>query len=308
MKRRTLVPAFLVMLTMSMGAAAALLSPIPETSKNDVAELAPGIFFRHGDLKGESHCNNGFVVFEDFVVVVDANFPSGAEACLKDIRERTSHPVRFVFDTHHHGDHAYGNPIWRRHGALPVAAEKVVEEFKRFEPQRWAEQEEKRADIRALKRDGPMLPVLTYPRRMVIDDGKRRMELLHFGTAHTRGDGFAYLPKEKVLYTGDTVVNGPYNYMGDGDTGSWLDVLDALLELDVEVVAPGHGPCGDRSLIELQRRYIATLRFAVRDGIAAGKSLEELQQSVKVPAALERYVGERFQAQIAKIYEELTAR
>ena len=120
----------LPVLAVSIGAAAALLRDIPATSPNDVVKIAEGVYFRHGDL-GQGHCNNGFVVFRDFVLVIDANFPSGAEACLADVRKVTDKPVRFVLDTHHHGDHAYGNPVWVKNGAVPIAHEGVKREMAR---------------------------------------------------------------------------------------------------------------------------------------------------------------------------------
>jgi glyoxylase-like metal-dependent hydrolase (beta-lactamase superfamily II) len=182
------------------------------TEPTQVIQLAEGVYFRHGDLEGHGHCNNGFVIFKDFVLAIDGNFPSGAKACVADIRKVTDKPVRLVFDTHHHGDHAYGNPVWLENGAVPVAHENVVTEIRRYEPQRWREEAEKREDVKALGRDGPLPPIVTFPTRMVVEQDGRRVEFLHFGTAHTRGDGFAYLPKEKILFTGDAVVNGPYNY------------------------------------------------------------------------------------------------
>ncbi len=277
-------------------------------SPDEVARIGEGVFFRHGELEHKAHCNNGWVIFDDFVLVVDANFPDGAEACLADIRATTLKPVRFVFDTHHHGDHAYGNPVWSARGAVPLAHENVVREMNRYEPERWRQAARDRADVAKLDRESPMPPTLTYEKRLVLDDGTRRVELLFFGTAHTAGDGFAYLPEQKILFTGDSVVNGPHNYMGDGHTGSWLGVLDKLLALDVEIVAPGHGPCGDRGLIQLQRDYIAHLRQEVAAGIAVGRSVESLKQTVSVPERLRRYVGEFFADQIAKIHAEMTGK
>ena len=76
---------------------------------NTVKELAPGVYFHEGDLKRKGHCNNGWVIFDDYVLVLDANFPSGAQEIIPKIKAQTSKPIRFAFDTHHHGDHAYGN-------------------------------------------------------------------------------------------------------------------------------------------------------------------------------------------------------
>ena len=87
---------------------------------NQVTNIAPDVFFHEGDLKGQGHCNNGWIVFQDFVLVIDANFPSGAQGILPKIRAITDKPIRFAFDTHHHGDHAYGNQLWVENGATPA--------------------------------------------------------------------------------------------------------------------------------------------------------------------------------------------
>src|SRR5437867_9956992 len=113
---------------------------------NQVTNIAPNVYFHEGDLAGKGHCNNGWIIFEDYVLVIDANFPSGAHELIPKIRALTDKPVRFAFDTHHHGDHAYGNQVWVDNGAVPVAHTGVITEMKRYEtgyyggkPGRWEE-------------------------------------------------------------------------------------------------------------------------------------------------------------------------
>src|SRR5262245_24060471 len=205
-----------------------VLAKSPQAEVGKVDQIGDGIYFHQGNiLKG--HCNNGLIIFEDYVLVIDANFPSGAKDILPKIRALTSKPIRFAFDTHHHGDHAYGNQVWVEEGATPVAHVGVIEEMKKYEtgyyggvPGRWEGEAKKRADV-AASRLTP--PTLLYRTEMIFDDGQHRVELLHFGVAHTHGDGFAWLPKEKILFTGDACVNGPYNYAGDGDTEKWVQTL-----------------------------------------------------------------------------------
>src|SRR6202140_3207751 len=102
----------------------------PET----VEQIAPGVWFREGDLKNLGHCNNIIIEMKDYLIVVDANFPSGARAAMADAKKVSSKPVKYVFDTHHHGDHAYGNPIWTDAGATTFAYKGVAEEMARYEP------------------------------------------------------------------------------------------------------------------------------------------------------------------------------
>src|SRR5437773_2381088 len=204
---------------------------------NQLEKIAENVSFHEGDIKGHGHCNNGWVVFEDYVLVIDGNFPSGAEEIIPKIKAISNKPIRFAFDTHHHGDHAYGNQVWVDHGATPVAHTGVLEEMKKYEPKRWEDTAKDRKDVAGSKLK---YPTLLFPDRMIFDDGKHRVELVHFGVAHTHGDGFAWLPKEKILFTGDACVNGLHNYMGDGDSGEWVKTLESARKLGATTICPGH--------------------------------------------------------------------
>ena len=281
---------------------------------NKVEKIGPDVYFHEGDLKGHGHCNNGWVVFEDYVLVIDGNFPSGAQEIIPKIRAITDKPIRFAFDTHHHGDHAYGNQVWVENGATPVAHAGVIEEMKKYEtgyygnkPGRWEEEAKKRKDVAASKLKPP---TLLYTRDMIFDDGKHRVELWHFGVAHTHGDGFAWLPKEKILFTGDACVNGPYNFTGDGDIGQWIKTLEAAKKLGAEKVCPGHGPMGTATVLEDQQSFFVELRKEVKK--CAGKKPEEVKAAVDTIKAellkqerIARYVGDSFAAQVEKAYVEM---
>jgi glyoxylase-like metal-dependent hydrolase (beta-lactamase superfamily II) len=284
-----------------------------------VKELAPGVYFHEGDLRGKGHCNNGWVIFDDYVLVVDANFPSGAQEILPKIKAQTSKPIRFAFDTHHHGDHAYGNQMWVDNGAVPLAHENVVAEMRKYEtgffggkPGRWEETAKQREDLRATRLKPPSL---LYRDLMIFDDGRHRVELRYFGVAHTHGDGFAWLPKEKILFSGDAAVNGPFNYMGDGDSAAWIETLGKAQTLGATVVAPGHGPAGDASVLEAQRQYFVALRAEVekRKGLPPDRVQADVpamrdallkRHATYIDASAKSIAG--FEAQVAQVYKELT--
>jgi glyoxylase-like metal-dependent hydrolase (beta-lactamase superfamily II) len=111
------------------------------------------VWFREGDIQGQGHCNNIIIEMKDYLIVVDANFPSGARLALQAAKRISEKPVKYVFDTHHHGDHAYGNQVWVDNGATPVAHTGVLEELKKYEPQRWEESTKSRKDVAASKLD-----------------------------------------------------------------------------------------------------------------------------------------------------------
>jgi len=286
-----------------------------------VKELAPGVFFHEGDLRGKGHCNNGWVVFDDYVLVIDANFPSGAQQVIQKIKAQTNKPIRFAFDTHHHGDHAYGNQVWADNGGTIVAHENVLSEMRKYEtglfggkPGRWEESAKQREDVRAARLRPPSL---LYRDVMIFDDGTHRVELRYFGVGHTQGDGFAWLPKERILFTGDAAVNGPYNFLGDGNSAAWIETLAAARKLGASIVAPGHGPVGDGGVLEAQREFFVALRAEV----ARRKDLAPERVQADVPAirsaliarhptyidAAEKAVAS-FESQVAQVYKEITGK
>ena len=247
------------------------------------------------------------------MVVIDANFPSGAKVIIPKIKALTDKPIRFAFDTHHHGDHAYGNQVWVENGATPVAHVGVLEEMKKYEtglfgdkPGRWEDAAKSRKDVAESKLKAP---TLLYRTEMIFDDGKHRVELLHFGVAHTHGDGFAWLPKEKILFTGDACVNGPYNFTGDGDIGQWIQTLEAVKKLGAKIVCPGHGPMGGpevagRSAGVFHRAEGEVKKYAGKEPAEVENAVPTIMAALKKNERIARYVGNSLLAQVEKAFVE----
>lgn len=275
---------------------------------NEVRTIAPDVYFHAGDFR-RGHSNNGWIVFEDFVLLIDANFPSGAEVVLPKIKAITDRPVRFAFDTHHHGDHAYGNQFWIEQGAVPVAHAGALDEMREKEPAAWQGAAKHRPDVAASKLK---LPSVLFPDKLFFDDGPRRVELLWFGVAHTKGDGFAWLPKERILFTGDAAVNGAYNYVADAHIGQWIRTLERVKSLGAQIVCPGHGPMGGPEIIEDQQAYFVALYREVQALRDAGKTAAQvkaevpaIRERVKSNDRIARYVPVGLDGVIEKIWREL---
>jgi phosphoglycerate dehydrogenase-like enzyme/glyoxylase-like metal-dependent hydrolase (beta-lactamase superfamily II) len=261
----------------------------PQMKFNEVREVAPGVFFRYSAISATDKSvvfggsNNIWVVFEDYVVVIDANFPKEAADVIQAIKKTTDKPIRYVLDTHHHGDHSYGNSVFAKEGASIVAQANCYRLLR----------ENGAAEFKQAGR-GPMgrkdvaegtlkVPNLVFDDKLVLDDGKQRVEFLFFGHAHTSGDAFAYLPKYKLLCTGDACVNGAFNFMGHSDSASWIRVMERAQQLDVERILPGHGPIAGKELLEKQKRYFIDLRQQVKQGIEANKNLDDLIRGIDMP-------------------------
>jgi len=136
------------------------------------------------------------------------------------------------------------------------------------------------AEVKALK---PALPTIAFEQTMKLYRRDREIHLLYLGRAHTEGDVFVYLPREKVVVTGDAVI-GWTPFMGDGYPEDWTATLDRLAQLDFTTMIMGHGDVAGRNWLSTFRGYIHDMVGAVRDEAAAGATLEEVQQ--RVPAKL----------------------
>jgi cyclase len=245
------------------------------------------------------------VIFRDYVLVIDANFPWGAREILPAIKKTTDKPIRFVFDTHYHADHAYGNVVFSEIGATIVCSRDCTEESRAKGPRDVQNQAKERAT------DPLVHPSLLFEDKLTFDDGEHRVELIKVGPAHTKGDAVAYLPKEKILFVGDVAVNWTLgNNLSDADADhrNWVRVLDQLERWDLNIVAPAHGVLGTVETIRGQRDYLADMLRQVESGIKAGKPVEKLAEEIN----LTRYQPfgaepRRTAGQVRSMYRKLAA-
>ncbi len=282
---------------------------------NSVKKIAEGVWFREGDMK-QGHSNNTIIEMKDYLIVIDANFPSGARLALADAKRLSPKPVKYVFITHHHGDHDYGSAVWTAEGATTFAYRAVAEELNRYEPARWQAAAKSRADVAELHRDAPEPPRQTFDKSpYILKDSTGEVQFLFFGWAHTRGDGFAWLPKEKILCTGDASTNGPYNNTADANLGNWPKVLASAEKLNPRFVLPGHGPAGGPEILTGQANFMTELVKAVRQAVAAGKTRDQIvtvrdgkavATSIQLPASAAHWVSDSLAGHVLNAYNEVT--
>jgi glyoxylase-like metal-dependent hydrolase (beta-lactamase superfamily II) len=284
---------------------------IPEMKFNDVAEIAPGVFFRYSSISATDKnvpfggSNNIWIVFKDYVAVVDANFPKEAGDVIAAIRKTTDKPIKYVLDTHHHGDHAYGNCIWAKEGARILSSAQTARLLKNSGPKQWAEAARDRKDIRDNELKTTDIP---FDDKYVLDDGTQRIEFMQLGHSHTIGDAVAYLPKHRILCTGDACVNGAFNYLGHSNSESWIRCLEKMEQFDIDLVCPGHGIVTGKELLGKQKRYLAELRQAIQQGISDQKSPAAIAAGLDM-AWYQTWTGKPAKENkdnIQHIYDELT--
>src|SRR6516162_7652895 len=155
---------------------------LPKLKFNQVREIAKGVFFRYSDIRipfdeltfGGS--NNIWIVFEDYVLVYDANFPKEAGDVIDAVKKTTDKPIRYVLDTHHHGDHAYGNAVFAQAGASIVAQAACAKLLRVNGPKEFEDAGKAptgRKDVRESKLKAPSV---VFDDKLVLDDGKQRVE------------------------------------------------------------------------------------------------------------------------------------
>jgi cyclase len=293
--------------------------PIPEMKFNDVKEIAPGVFFRYSSISASDltipfgGSNHAWIIFKDYVVVIDANFPKEAADVIADIKKTTKKPIKYVLDTHHHGDHAYGNAVWAKEGARIVASKNTMRLLKVNGPKQWEEASKGKDGREDLRKSELKQVDIPFDDKYVLDDGTQRVEFLHFGHSHTIGDAVAYLPKHKILCTGDACVNGAFNYMGHSNSASWIKCLDGMAKLEIDIICPGHGKLGRKELLATEKRYFTELRKAVQSGIDANKPLEDITKGLNFPWYKE-WTGvdvagpDMNKGNVKHVYDELTGK
>ena len=135
-----------------------------------VRELAPGVYFYFGDDLQHKPANCVWVVFKDYVLVIDANYPWGAIEIMREIRKTTTKPVRFVFNTHYHHDHSFGNCVFADSGATIVSTTETANEMKTLGRLEW-DQNYSGQSLRGFRQE---FPSMTFDNRLVFDDGEHR--------------------------------------------------------------------------------------------------------------------------------------
>ncbi len=154
--------ALILALAFTLQAQTPITKDTPREAQSAV-RVGPGVWFLLGD-SSKGYANTIVIEMRDYLIVVDANYPGRAKELLNIIPTLSPKPIKYVFDTHAHGDHSYGNSTWTAAGATTLAYIGVVKDMDRYEPERWHTAEQKREDVRDLHQPGPEYPKQTFAR------------------------------------------------------------------------------------------------------------------------------------------------
>ena len=243
-----------------------------------LTKLADGVYEIRHKSDGNGNGNTTVIIGERGAFVVDSClWPSAAREDIADIRKWTSKPVRYLLNTHWHGDHNFGNQAYaeafpslaiiahaetrkdmdlfvpfflkanREDAAKQIAAytagkgedgKPLTAEELKTAPGALARQRQRQEEFKDLRY---FPPSLTFDHELNLDLGGRELKVMYLGRGNTSGDAVVYLPKEKILIAGDLLVH-PIPYMFDGYPTHWITTLEKMALLDAETIVPGHGP------------------------------------------------------------------
>jgi glyoxylase-like metal-dependent hydrolase (beta-lactamase superfamily II) len=243
-------------------------------------QVADGVYM----LMGQGG-NIGLSVGEDGAFVIDDQFAPLTEKILAAIAEITSEPVRFVFNTHWHGDHTGGNENMGEAGALIVAHENVRE---RMSTEQVLERIGRPVSTTPASPDGA-LPVVTFTQDVSFHINGDELHAFHVSNAHTDGDAIVHFVDANVVHMGDTFFRDRFPFIDTASGGS-IDGLiaavgDALAVMDAETqIIPGHGTLSTREDLRGYRDALKTMRHAVAPLMAQGMSLTQIQDARPVQA------------------------
>ena len=298
------------------------------TKTRTVTQLAPGIYeIRHPDAPDTFPQGNTTVVIgEKAVLVVDSCLlPSSAREDVEQIRKWTKLPVTYLVNTHWHFDHTLGNATYA--AAFPgiqiiahEATQKTIADFnpgavtrypdraKRFQkvldsgknpdgqPLSAAERKDYEQSLAGLgsvvaefKTATQLPPNVSFDHDLNLDLGNRPVQIRFLGRANTAGDTVVYLPKDKIVATGD-ILDHPVPYMFGGFPVDFPNTLEKLATLDFQTIVPGHGEVlHDKSYIAQVADLMKAVNWEVEKEINEGKTLEEVQEQLPKSFEVEKW-------------------
>ena len=238
--------------------------------------------------------NIGVSAGDDGVFIIDDQFAPLTEKIVAAIRQITSEPVRFVFNTHWHGDHTGGNENLGEAGALIVAHDNVRE---RMSVEQVLERIGRPAATEPAAPDGA-LPVVTFAGDVSFHINDDRLHAFHVEAAHTGGDAIVHFERANVVHMGDTFFRDRFPFI-DTATGGSIDGMiaaagAALALMDAETqVIPGHGPLSSRDDLRAYRDALRTMRNAVAALKGEGLTLDEIQSRRPIRVQAEAWDQDR---------------
>jgi glyoxylase-like metal-dependent hydrolase (beta-lactamase superfamily II) len=192
------------------------------------------------------------------LILVDSKFTEQTLEVLGQIRTVTQLPVRYMLNSHHHGDHVSGNVNFRQMGVDIIAHQNIRANF--------------------LRTKAPGEPNITFADRGSVHLGGVEVQMFHFGRGHTNGDTVIYFPDLRTIHMGDLVIDGApvIDYAGGGSAIEFVKTIENLLKLDFDVAIPGHGKLFTRADVQAYLVRLQTMNQRMRELAKSGFPKDQL--------------------------------
>ena len=224
--------------------------------------------------------NTTFLVTDEGVIVIDTRVtPNEARKVKEAIRKQTQLPVLYVINTHYHGDHVFGNQVFK--DTHTIIAHENVQKALKDESVKEHLNFFKNLNIPSIEETVVTPPNVIFKEKMDIWAGGYHLELIHM-PGHTDGDLFIYIKALKTIIAGDLISNKKIPDMRDASSiEDWMKALNYMGDLNAEIYIPGHGEPGGKPVLLAMKHYLMYLIERVRVQIEIGKSLKETQDAVR---------------------------
>lgn len=278
------------------------------TWKTELRQLAPNVYVYQQQggtgLVNAGISNAGLFVGDDWLVALDAlGFPLQTKAFIAAAKQATGgKPFAQLINTHHHGDHVAGNQFFLPAQILshPYCRQEVLKAVP-ITPSSWPKQEGL-ADGTEMRMLTP--PSTTFEDNLTYHVGGNVVEFHFAGPAHTWGDIMAFVPEHKVLFAGDLAFFHIVPYAHNGYITKWLETVDKIMKMDVDVIVPGHGPVGGKKDLAEMAEYFRFLKVEVKKRYDAHMSPGAAAADIKM-GKFDNWMGpERIVMNTVRLYDE----
>jgi cyclase len=265
-------------------------------------EVAPDLHF----LFDFTSSNAVVLTTNDGVLVIDTRqHPRDGEDLLARIRKITDKPIKWVINSHFHGDHHFGNPPFKTAGAIFIAQSETARIMAQVQPKELA----RRGNFFKSRGFDPaevklVLPDVTFDSEMTIQLGGREIRLAYLGPGQQAGDTFVFFPHARMVFT--TGMFGPRSMPNMAFTPSvegWLKLLDRLAAVDVDKILPAHGDVSTRQDVKDLSAMLADEYATVKDAIAKGMTLDDARKTLTLPQYKDWRNYARREGEITALYE-----
>jgi glyoxylase-like metal-dependent hydrolase (beta-lactamase superfamily II) len=265
-------------------------------------QIAPDLHFFF-DYNGS---NAVFLVTDEGVLLIDTRtHPRVGQDLLERIRKVTDKPIKWVVNSHFHGDHHFGNAPFKAAGATFVAQKETARIMQQVQPKEMARR------IDGFKKIGYdpnevklVLPDVTFDNEMTIRLGGREVRLMYLGPGQQAGDTFVLFPHARTLFTpGSFAKRSMPNMAFTPSVETWLKLLDQVAAMDVDTILPAHGDVATRADVKELSAMLADEYATVKQAVAKGVSVDEAIKTLTFPQYKEWRNYNRLPGEIKALYE-----